>query len=385
MKYLVFFLLVVSTNFYGIVLFNEIPWLNINSGLAILLSFLMLFNKNSLGYFYKDIKDLVYWSFISVIIASIIALVDWGQTFLLSFVASRGVLMGLIGLFLVKFRVSKRDVVWGLKWFSFVNIILVFVGALDDGIRSILLSKNIEDPAFNGAQFLILYVYIHFEKTFKIASIKNIVICVLFFTAIVLMASRSILFSFMIVMGVYFLIYLKINYMLKVLLGVSLIFGTYYAVADVFELLYSQTISELSNNDYNRIKSFNYWVFEFNKNWYGNIFGNGFASLNSKYGELIKSLKTRGIFQSDMGFLGLWTIYGLPMVFILIKKTIKIVRLKNMPLYLRWTGCQVLIGSLIYSYVTPEQIFYWVVFFYLFCLEKKEVLMVGNTVLNTEK
>lgn len=372
MKYLVFLILIFSTNFYGIILFEDLPWLNINCVLSILLVCRMLFNNNSTNYFYKDVKDLIYWSFVCVVLSSFVAIIDWEQGFMTSLVASRFIIIVLLGLFFAKFRVRKDEIIWGLKWFSYINVVLIFAGALDEGTKTALLGSWVEDPAFKGGQFLIFYMYFHFEKTYNKPNKSNIIVAVLFFAAIVIMSNRSILFSFLIIMGVYFFIYLKINFVVRISLAMFLGLILYFAIAETLELLGDQTINELTSEEYNRIKAFNYLVFEFNKDWYGKIFGNGFASSNSKYGYLINDLKAQGIFQSDMGILGLWSIYGIPLVFVLIKKLFKIVESKNLSLYLRWNGFHVFLGSLMYSFVTPEQILFWVIFFYLFCLEKKK-------------
>ena len=86
--------------------------------------------------------------------------------------------------------------------------------------------------------------------------------------------------------------------------------------ASQWGLLYDETITQLSDPDYNRIKSMNY-VFAHRDGFIRYILGDGFISGNVN--PILQRLAEEGIYHSDVGLFGTWHQYGLiPVLTILV-------------------------------------------------------------------
>ena len=195
----------------------------------------------------------------------------------------------------------------------------------------------------------------------------------LFFLLAILILSdnRSYIFGSVII-GTYFFVIKRNKYPLfkKQLYFASIfIISTYFLYDRVF-LLLIETSDQFNNLDYNRWKAFAVFSLGLNETWWSYIFGNGYASLNSLYGEYIHSLKLKGIYQSDLGLLGLWTIYGSFFVLLLFYYLYKIIKETRIPFYLKMYSIKIILTFWIYSFIYYHQIIFFMILFYLFEYER---------------
>ena len=347
------------------------PHNNLNLILSLVLIVMVIAkNKKIKGYY--SLKRFVKLATLSLFFAICVAYIDWRQSFLISVIAARSFLWLSFAYFLIHFNVKKTEIHEALKLYSILYILLVILVKVSPNFNFLLRGVDykgdlITDTLFRGIEFVVLFFYFKVEQFFinnKKEKFYYIWVLVLFAT-IVFTENRTTLFSVLIIVGYKMFTDKQLKLYYKIIIMLLLVIPIYLLIEDLLANLLEETFAQISDQDYNRNKAFNYLIFELNDSWYSKIFGNGFASLNSSYGIVIANLKEQGIFQSDMGILGLWTIYGLLIVYAIGKYIYRIIVNIRVPLYLKMQAFHIIIGFLMYSFVLPQQIVFFILYFYL--------------------
>lgn len=126
--------------------------------------------------------------------------------------------------------------------------------------------------------------------------------------------------------------------------------------------LVEETIEQLGNEDYNRVKAFNYFTSAPN-GFMSLLWGNGFISGNVH--PIVSELQKEGIFYSDMGLLGFWYQFGVIPVLTILVYTIRGFSRKHSFL-VRANALFILVSALTLSYFLIFQYSLWLcLFFYL--------------------
>ena len=94
--------------------------------------------------------------------------------------------------------------------------------------------------------------------------------------------------------------------MVVIIAGLSVVAGV--IVYQYFNALVEETISNLTDPEYNRVKAFNYFISGVNGKM-SYIWGNGFIS--GYVDTIMEVLRREGIFHSDLGFIGFWNQFGI--------------------------------------------------------------------------
>lgn len=372
MQYFLFIILLITTSFYGLYfLKNLIPHDVLNFVFSIGLIFLCLIKKKSKYRKYTSLIFFMHLTILSVALSFIVSYIDWGQPVLISIVVSRSILWISLGFFLIRYNVTKTDIIKSLKYFSFLYLFLVSLTKISPTFNFLLLGRDYKEDLFTGSifsgiEFVVLYYYFIVEKVIN-KKYNNLIFFtfVLFFISLLLTENRTTIFSSIIILGVSLLMSRKLNLFYKTLTIIIILFLGYYLFKDTLMSLLDETFGQIKDQNYNRNKAFNYFIYNLNDSWYSKILGNGFASTNSSYGLFISKLKEEGIFQSDMGIFGLWTIYGLLIIYGLGKNIYRIIKTPRMPLYLKMQSFHIILGFLMYSFVLSQQIVFFILFFYL--------------------
>ena len=140
-----------------------------------------------------------------------------------------------------------------------------------------------------------------------------------------------------------------------------LLFFTWNVWVDLTE----ETISQLNNEDYNRVLAYNYYLFEANNNWITTVLGNGL--LSTRVTSQMYDLWEAGIVNSDVGFIGYWNQLGLIPIFVFFVVIIKALVAKTCPFFVKALGAHILGGALTMSYFgDPSTILWFSLFYYLF-------------------
>ena len=122
-------------------------------------------------------------------------------------------------------------------------------------------------------------------------------------------------------------------------------------------------MGQLSDPDYNRVKSFDYFVSGVN-GWASYLWGNGFIS--GHVSSVVEQLQLEGIFHSDLGLLGFWHQFGIiPPLTVLVYVIRGLSR--NHSYVVRANALYILMGALTISYfLTPRYSLWLCLYFYLF-------------------
>ena len=128
--------------------------------------------------------------------------------------------------------------------------------------------------------------------------------------------------------------------------------------------LFTQTFTELGDDDYNRILAYNYFLFDACPSFVYYLTGTGFISANTT--SLMQDLMAEGIYNSDVGFVGLWNFYGvLPIIafVILIVKGLG----RSKPYFVKFNAVLILVGSVTIACFNTMDKILWPCF-YIFML-----------------
>jgi hypothetical protein len=114
-------------------------------------------------------------------------------------------------------------------------------------------------------------------------------------------------------------------------IGVAFVIGVVFLIIsqqDFFKILSNQTVTETSNfeNDI-RVRSAEFYLFEFSPNTFARIFGNGVPYSGSTYFSYMRYVtRNQGLFQSDIGYIGLYSQYGILTILAYLLIIIKTIR-----------------------------------------------------------
>lgn len=169
-----------------------------------------------------------------------------------------------------------------------------------------------------GYHFLMLsYIFALDEIRKKKATVKRVLVLVAIFGTIFLTQSRTLLFSSLVVGLFSALVNRSARRRLTIgsFILVSLAFAVFFAWKYV-DILIAQTIEDVNNGEYNRVKALIYF-FSGENGTMSYFWGNGFIS--GKVHPLMENLRQQGIYHSDLGLIGFWHQFGLiPVITILV-------------------------------------------------------------------
>ena len=322
-----------------------------------------------------------YWPMLVIWLGVIISFLPsrslYGQSFVSSFITSRAMLSMLALPILFVIQLSRRDIEKAAKWFSIILLVFAILDAMGIPIldRSFFIDEDhpkklIDDDSFvmllPGFHWVGISLFFCLDKLKKVFSTRNLVSSVFFFSAVFLLQNRTMLFiSAVFFAYTFFTVTGKTSKQTAVirygtLLIVALIIGV---TAPQWLKLFKETSSQLGNDDYNRLLAYNYFLFQACPGVIHYFTGMGLIS--AKISSIMKDLMDAGIYNSDVGFVGLWNHYGiLPIIAVLIV-TLKALK-KGMPLYLKFNALFILIGgATITCFNTPDKNLWLCVFIYL--------------------
>ena len=316
------------------------------------------------------------WMLVGVLISFIPAYRYYGQHLYYSFIVYRP-FFGYAALpLLLSIRPSHLEFKRGLYSFSLLyTVVMVYASFINQDIVIFGEARDfIEEGDFvhmlEGCQFLpIAFIYsLNDLRTSKI-TLKNVLIAVGLFGLLFILQNRTIILASVLLALQAALSNKSASKRLttEVLIGMIVLAGG-VLVYRYIDSLVSQTMDELSNPEYNRIKAFNYFVSGVNGKM-SYIWGNGFISGNVN--NLMEVLRKEGIFHSDLGLIGFWNQFGILAVGVIV--TLVIRGLSRMRSYLvRGNALYILAGAMTISYFLQFSFSLWLCFFmYLFATDQE--------------
>ena len=135
--------------------------------------------------------------------------------------------------------------------------------------------------------------------------------------------------------------------------------------------LFNETVAQLTDPDYNRVKAFNYFISGVN-GWPSYLWGNGFISGNVH--PIMQQLQKEGIYNSDLGLVGMWNQFG-----IIPSLTVLVYVFRGLSKYhsfvIRANAMNILLGAMTISYFFEIRYSLWIcLYFYLFYSDAEYVL-----------
>ncbi len=343
----VILLFCIASSYFFRPVFVDIQLLKPGYYLMLILIIFLYFNKSVKGHvslkdmkFRKGINFTIFAIFFSVIPA----LLSWDQPLITTLIAT----LPYLGYFFYYFLVTyKPDLIRLEKFIINLGLCCVVLSVIAVVIYpTILYGANKEDENImdrglaritigcSGFIFLAFFLCINKYSVFR--KKKWFSLSFFLLIGIFLSLSRQIIVGSLLIAAIYGFIQIKNNFKRILLIG-GLTAGTFLVlnlpfVKNLIELTQDQSQNYKDNI---RILSGRYFLTNFSPDLLTTLFGNGEAALNkSSYGNKMSDLKDGGFYQSDVGFIGLYSKFGIVAILAWVFIFIRMITLKLKPEYM---------------------------------------------------
>jgi hypothetical protein len=304
----------------------------------------------------------------------------WGQEFERSFIAQRGIYSFVFLSVLLFVQPTEDDIFEAIKWFSFITIGIWILSIFFHSIITTITDKNLEmrentdatDIGFNvkGYRFVVFYLYFTLGKLAQKYTFKIFLTSVILFIFVILFQNRSMLIGgFLAYMYVLWKFQSKHKVLIFGIIGVVVFIASIY-MSDILMHLWDETNENLSNPDYARWAELNYYLYEYSPNWICFIFGNGAPSAGYSFlGNLMWLNFDRGLYQSDLGMMGMWTTYGIIPVATIYFVALKTLFKNTYSLYLKFFAFHLCVVPTIFCFWGGDTLMLIVFFIYIYAYQ----------------
>jgi len=333
-----------------------------------------IFNGKLKSIFMMKYIKLMNLIFIGVFISTISANFFWGQNFITTFIAQRYIYSFILLPAILYAQPSNDDIIIGLKWISLLTVTIWAITTFYPQIVW-LTEEKIESPQENnrgfgiqieGIHFVIMYLYYKIQEYIKEFSWKHFMVALLLLGFIFLYQNRSLIIGAIIIFA-YSLIKIRSRHKILIISSISIIvIAAILSTLNIWASLINQTQVELTDLDYNRWKALIYFINDYSPNWFCYIFGNGFPSANSSFGQFMMNNWGNGIYSSDLGMIGMWTDYGVIPLIAIYSVIFKVLKGKIFPLSLKFICFHILVVPTIFHFWSNPGIFLFVLIIYLY-------------------
>lgn len=369
----VFFLLLFSVNF-----FDLLPITNVigpNGPFAFyLISLFLVFTLHRRAWIRDSLHWLTpFWIYLFGILLSYIpALLYYGQSFTQSFFTNRRIFEFTAFPILIALRPTERELRTALYAFSVVYLVLTLfvtyfapswvflppeVSFIEEGDYVHILS---------GIRHVSLAFIFAFHRMTTVGNRSSFAWTLFLFAVLFLVQNRTSLLA-AIFMGGFFIFSMKMSARKLIIIGVIVLTLVLMAVytSGQWGQLYQMTVSQIVNPEYNRNKALAYMFSTRTPLQY--LLGEGFIS--AKVNPIIPTLQESGIYHSDVGLVGLWHMYGVIPVAVVIVMSIKgLSRRKSFAV--RAAAIYILTGTLTLSFFAFGETLLWLsIFLYMYYVD----------------
>lgn len=313
---------------------------------------------------------------LGVVLSFIPAYFYYGQGFFTSLIAYRVGLVYFTLPALLMIRPSLKDVKLALFVFSALFLILMICDsylhipliAKDEKAimrEESLLARGEKDVTFlGGIQFVAMSFFFYLEDCLNKLSKKNIIITLFLFLTILLFQNRSTLFSCVLIMAFSLISLPNTHRNIKLkLIVIATAVVVFVASSGLWISLLRETGEQITNTDYNRNLAYAYFLLEAPQGLINYILGCGF--LSSKATSLMQDMMEMGVYNSDVGFIGMWNQFGLLPVLTIIVCCFRALG-RRRPSHLRFNALLIICCAVTISYFWEQSTIVWAsMFFYL--------------------
>lgn len=319
-----------------------------------------------------------WWMFAGILISFIPAYLYYGQHLYHSVVVYRQIAGYLVYPVLLSIQPTKVELKRALYVFSFLYLIAVIWTTLFHPEWAIVYENDdfMGDSdlvhRLSGDQFLVpALIFALDDFRYKKNKFRYAFMALVIFLDIFLIQSRTILIASVAIVVMAAILDKKASRRLAAEVIMIFFLVAFFILTYRFILgLFNETVDQLTNPDYNRVKAFNYFISGVN-GWPSYLWGNGFISANAH--PIMEILKSEGIYHSDLGLIGMWHQFGIIPVL-----TILVYVFRGLSKYhsfiVRANAMNILVCSLTISYFFNVRYSLWLwLFFYLFYTDTEYV------------
>lgn len=366
-------ILLFATRFFDL---NPMAWLFRDEGqfFSYILLLIVIYIRN-MGFSvrYSSLSKMrpVWLMLAGVLISFIPAYRYYGQHLYYSFIVYRHFL-GYFALFvLLSIKPSHRELKRGLNAFTFLYLFFtLFVTFVNPRLVTMEDNKMFMGEGdlvhmLPGVEYVVLafiYAVDDFRRRVKF-SWPHLAFAGFVFLVVFLVQNRTTLLATMaiVILAVFSNRSARKRLTAEVIMSVFAILLVLLASGYILGLV-EETVTQLSDPDYNRVKAFTYFTSA--ENGFMSIFwGNGFIS--GLVHPIVSQLNQEGIYYSDMGMLGFWYQFGLFPVIVILGYVLKGLSAKH-SFVVRANALFILVGIFSISYFLRFQYSIWLcIFLYL--------------------
>ena len=323
----VFFLLVVSVNFFDLIPITRVIGPNGPFAFYLISLFLMFtFNRRA---WIRDSANWLrpFWLLVAGIVLSWIpALMYYGQSFVQSFFSYRRMFELVAFPILIALRPSERELRGALYGFSvfylIVSLMVTFFAPwwVPQPEDSPLMEEGDLIVGLSGVRHLSLAFIFSLQRVIKDNNLRNMGWAFFEFSVLFLVQNRTSLIAAIVIVG-FLVLKMKMSSQKLLLIALGSIAILLMAVytAGQWELLYRETVEQIFNPEYNRNKAYAYMFSH--RSLLQHLLGTGYIS--SSVDPIIHVLQESGIFHSDVGMVGMWHQYGVIPTLVILVMTVK--------------------------------------------------------------
>lgn len=316
-------LMILSVNFFE--LLPLMRFFGVDGGYTLyLITLFILFTF----YRRKHIRDYLswmnpfWWFMVGILLSFIPSLIYYGQGIFRSMLTNRHMLFFCALPVFIAIRPTEREIRAALYAFSVIYLGVVLLVTFVDNSLIYIPEFALEHEGdyvytVQGFRYVVLALIMALDRMMHKFNTKNLFWFFYEFGVIFLIQNRTALLA-AVVIALFAIWDMKMSARKLMLMTVIFAAALFLVAvtASQWGLLYDETITQLSDPDYNRIKSMNY-MFAHRDGFIRYILGDGFISGNVN--PILQRLAAEGIFHSDVGLFGMWNQYGLiPVITILV-------------------------------------------------------------------
>ncbi|MDX9747914.1 MAG: hypothetical protein RBT57_05380 [Paludibacter sp.] len=327
---------------------------------------------------FSSYRKYYYWLFAGIILSIIPAWFFWKHELWMSVLVNRGLIVYLFIPVLFRIKPTDKDIMRGIVYFAILYMLVWVIQAV---LMPIPITMTYLTRVTLGGQFevepnefgmlipgypaMLLLLYLMMQQFSENATLKTLIPMVVMYAVFFLLQNRGTLFFASGVM-MYVLLMMKSKYkpyhlLLYTLVGIGVLVST----SDTWLALIQETQEQAADLDYNRWKALRHFVFEYSPNWLCYILGNGRFSFHTDAGANILALSIDGYDQTDIGIIGLWSVYGILPVMVIYTIVFRIIARRDFPFYMKALAFHMLMIPIAWNFISGDAMVL-VLFIYLY-------------------
>jgi len=390
-----FIALILSVTFWDLIFFDTIFNTKTSPFIAIIWALFGLYWFRSKAgnikiYNFKKYYKYFYWLIIGFLLSTIPAFLFWKQNFDISLIAYRRLIFYIFLPMILYMQPSEKQIIKALLYYTIVYIIISVTQAftpfpiLTSVIDKITLGRGSFDFKDNflgyllpGVSMVLFFFYYKLQQFKELPNSKSFITVFILFCFILVLQNRGALF-FATLIFIYVLFkQMGPNKIFSFLVFCIIAIVVFNIFSKYWNSMVNETLIQFNDPDYNRWKAYRYFVFEYSPNWLCTILGNGFLSAKTQSGQFLQSMMNEGYYQSDIGLIGFWSMYGIIPIIVIYSIILNILFHKKYPFYLKAISAHILFVPISWGFDSCDiMILVIIIYIYAYYVEKNKMICI---------